>query len=289
MTATAVPAGTGATGSEMNKVFLIGSPRSGTTLLQSILAAAGDLYTLKETHFLIKLHRPRPFRPLDRWHLAAPRRGDAFAFLAEHAGLAPERALATIGDLRTALAVFDDLLTAEARRRGQAGWLEKSPEHMLFIGELRAHIAGARFVHIVRDGRDVVASLYDAFRKYPEHWGWLNGLDRMIRLYNQYLSITRANYRRPDTFVLRYDDILERDAASLAALARFLGLPEDALDLERAEAFRADIVRADEPWKVRKEQGIVDTRGGKFERLFAAPERARIAGSLASWSELVSG
>ena len=50
----------------MMKLFVVGSPRSGTTLLQSILATQTRLFTLRETHFFRLLHRPRPVRLLDR-------------------------------------------------------------------------------------------------------------------------------------------------------------------------------------------------------------------------------
>ena len=90
---------------------------------------------------------------------------------------------------------------------------------------IRRHLPGVRFVHILRDGPDVVASLWDARRRYPESWGWLGGLDDMVRLYNRYLRAARRVRGHADTFILLYSDLVERNTPALDRLAAFLGLP----------------------------------------------------------------
>lgn len=272
----------------MMKLFVVGSPRSGTTLLQTILATQTRLFTLKETHFFRLLHRPRPVRLLDRLALDPARAANAFAYVAEHNGLPlpeepPPRRLAE------ACARLDRMLGDAARRRGLAGWLEKTPEHAFFTGEIRRFVPGARFVHILRDGPDVVASLWDARQRYPDSWGWLRGLDDMIRLYNRYARVARRERGHADTFVVLYNDLVERNATTLDALARFLDLAPGSLSLERIESWRNDIVRADEPWKRRSDSTVVDTRGSKFAALFAPAEQARIRRRLDPVADIVSG
>ena len=270
------------------KLFLVGCPRSGTTLLQSLLTGAGGLYTLKETHFFRHVQRWRPLRRLDRWRLDPKRASHALAFITQNNDLEghypspPSR-------LDEACALLDRMLTSEAAIRGRAGWLEKTPEHMFFIPEIRRHIPDAQFVHILRDGTDVIASLYDARRKYPDAWGWLGELDDMIRLYNRYLRVTRREQGRADTFVVRYRDLVTRDEAVLAALADFVGLPPDVLTPDDVDAGRSDLVRPDEPWKRRMETGIVNTSGEKFAKLFSMDQQALVQRQLLSSEALVSG
>jgi len=273
----------------MIKLFVVGSPRSGTTLLQSILTQQAGLYTLKETHFFRHLHRWRPVRLFDRLRLDPERVRHAFAYIAEHNVLEGTLEVDGIRRLGEACRAFDRLLTTEASIRSRTGWLEKTPEHMFFIDEIRRFMPGARFIHILRDGPDVVASLYDAKRQYPGHWGWVGDLDRMIGLYNRYVRATRAQLGRPDTFVLRYDDLLERDLATLDALAGFLGLPPGGLDLERIRSYTQDIVRPDEAWKVRQDHRLIDTRGTKFRTLFDAPTQTRILTRLTPTTDITSG
>ena len=71
----------------MRKLFLVGSPRSGTTLLQTILTSQLELFTLKETHFFRHLHRWRPVRWLDRLQLDRARVDAAFRFITENNAL----------------------------------------------------------------------------------------------------------------------------------------------------------------------------------------------------------
>jgi hypothetical protein len=269
------------------RLMIVGSPRSGTTLLQTILATQTELFTLKETHFFRHLQRRRPLRPLDRLGLDPARARHAFGYVAEHNGLQVPDPLPR--DLGSAVAAFDRMLSQEAARRGMAGWLEKTPEHAFFVPVIRRHLPGVRFVHILRDGPDVVASLWDACRRYPESWGWLGGLDDMVRLYNRYLRAAQRVRGHADSFILLYNDLVEHNLAALEALAAFLGLPAGSLSLDGVGSYRPDIVRADEPWKIRGEQHVVDTRGSKFRSLFSPAEQARILRGLAPTQGMASG
>ena len=273
----------------MKKLFLVGSPRSGTTLLQTILATQMRLYTLKETHFFRHLHRWRPVRWLDRARLDPAKVETAFRFIADNNQLEGSHDWSCVHDLGGAVSLFDTMLSTEATIRGHEGWLEKTPEHMFFMDEIRAHIDGARFVHILRDGPDVVASLYDAFNKYPDHWGWLGDLDRMVALYNRYVRVSEANRGKGDTFIVRYDDLVTGRVETLDRLAAFVGLDPGSLSLDDVSSWRGDIVRPDEAWKVRSETGVIDTRGTKFRNLFDESSRARILSRITDTADIPSG
>lgn len=273
----------------MKKLFLVGSPRSGTTLLQTILTAQLQLFTVKETHFFRNLHRWRPIRWLDRLSLDQRRVDAAFRFLTSNNELAGGYHWGTVRSLSDACRLLDHILSSEARHRSCAGWLEKTPEHMFFVDEIRRTVPEARFVHILRNGPDVVASLYDAKVKYPEHWGWLGTVDNMVRLYNRYVNVSRSNLGRSDTFLIRYDDLIETNGDMLRKLETFLGVDRGSMSFERVASYRSDIVRPEELWKVRDEKRLVDTRGKKFELLFKSDERQRILQRLVPAEDIVSG
>ena len=213
------------TASPTLKLFVTGCPRSGTTLLQSILADAASVHTLKETHFFKHLMRRRPLRWIDRHIALNPRRlQDCFEFITEHNGLERPQSLNSVRFLGEACSLFDELLCQSARSKGLHGWLEKTPEHMFFIDDIRRHIPGARFVHILRHGPDVVASLVDAKRKYPKEWGWIGSLGATVRLYNRYLKVIHEEQGASDTFILRYEDLIDRNQRTMTALEQFLDL-----------------------------------------------------------------
>ena len=112
------------TGLSPMRLMIVGSPRSGTTLLQTILATQTELFTLKETHFFRHLQRRRPLRLLDRLGLDPDRVRHAFGFVAGHNDLVLPDPLPH--SLAGAVAAFDRMLMQEAERRGLAGWLEKT-------------------------------------------------------------------------------------------------------------------------------------------------------------------
>ena len=64
---------------------------------------------------------------------------------------------------------FLRLLDELARRRGRAGWIEKTPRHLRyvpFLERLSVPERRTRFVHVIRDGMQVVASLHVASRSW---------------------------------------------------------------------------------------------------------------------------
>jgi hypothetical protein len=113
-------------------VFVVGSPRSGTTFLAGAIGAVPGFVDLGEV------------APLKQ---AIPE-------------LSRLPVLAAAARLRTILAV--------ARRAGLVGSvraIEQTPEMAFLVDAAAAVFPEARFVHIVRDGRDVVCSLLER--------GWL--------------------------------------------------------------------------------------------------------------------
>jgi hypothetical protein len=145
-------------------VFVVGCGRSGTTLLRLMLDAHPDLAIPPESHFLSRFGHA-----LDRYE--APRGGVDGGRLA--ADVLRTRTFAAWGvpedDVLTrvrALAppasfadVIDAVYTAYAEPRGASRWGDKTPRYVLDIPLFDRLFAGSRFVHIVRDGRDVAMSL----------------------------------------------------------------------------------------------------------------------------------
>ena len=55
--------------------------------------------------------------------------------------------------------------------QGKTIWLEKSPDHLRYIDQIEKLVDEAKFIHILRNGFDNIASIYDLAGKYPETWG----------------------------------------------------------------------------------------------------------------------
>jgi hypothetical protein len=138
--------------------FIVGSARSGTTLLRLILNAHPDVAVPPESRFVVEL-------------FTGGNEVDADAFLRRlgahhrfHTWELPIEAVRDeIGDatrLAYAAAV-GAAFTAYARVQGKSRWGDKTPRYVQHIPLLAGLWPAARFIHLIRDGRDVARSYAD--------------------------------------------------------------------------------------------------------------------------------
>lgn len=141
--------------------FIVGAPRSGTTLLRLMLDAHPDLAIPPETSFVVAASALDPSakdlsaRFLDTITAFPPQSPNWADF-----GLARD-ALAEAVHSLAPFTVADGLRAfyrLYAQRFGKPRWGEKTPDYSLHIREIAALLPESRFIHIIRDGRDVAAS-----------------------------------------------------------------------------------------------------------------------------------
>ncbi len=137
--------------------FVVGLTRSGTTLLRMMLDAHSELAVPPETHFvpeLIKAAREDGATPEQMLKpLVANRTWSDF-------GIADEQMLARFaavgsGEPGDAVRAFFE---AYAERQGKPRWGDKTPAYMLRVTLIGRALPEAKFVHLIRDGRDVALS-----------------------------------------------------------------------------------------------------------------------------------
>ncbi|MEM7477323.1 MAG: sulfotransferase [Planctomycetota bacterium] len=135
-------------------IFIVGTGRSGTTLLRALLNAHPDLHISKESTVYLKVSerklRRSPREELDRFFTSAP-----FRWL----DLDP-------ADVRKRLAaeydrkdIFESVLRADAEKNGKVHWGDKTPGHWMCLEDLKMDFPDALIIHIMRDPRQVVPSL----------------------------------------------------------------------------------------------------------------------------------
>ena len=251
------------------RVFLVGCPRSGTTLLQSLLCAHPQVFSVPETHLYSKI--PSQSRVLRR--LGFARRDAPARFSALLASLGLPRVTVQspfVRDYLRGLAAALDAATLEA---GKTVWLEKTPRHLLFVGSIARALPGAKFVHLVRRGPDVVASLYEVTRDYPEVWGGARSLEACTERWLRDTRLSRRFEGAAGHFTARYEALTADPEGYLRELFAFIGVPSgDAVLAEVLSSYRhaADDVTGGEGWK-EGVRGAIRPSRGKFTRL--APER----------------
>jgi hypothetical protein len=205
-------------------IFVLGCPRSGTTLLRRVLRAHPRVAIPPETRLLLDAYEHRDAygdlrdlanrRALAEWVVAGA--GTRFGGL----GLdAREIAAEIVAGPPTLGSALEITRRAYARRLGKARWGDKRPGYVQHIGALLRMFPNAQFVHLVRDGRDCVAAL----KRTP--W-WRMGVYHAIATWTQAIDAGRMAARRlpSGTYVeVQYERLVADPATELRRLCGFLG------------------------------------------------------------------
>jgi hypothetical protein len=240
--------------------FLVGCPRSGTTLLSVMLHAHPRIAMPPETRFLLPvyrdratfgdLHDPANLRRLAR-RITAPRKAK-FADL----GLdRRETVRAILAAPPTIGSAAGTVWREFARSRGKARWGEKRPAYWEAIDVVLRLFPDAQLIHLVRDGRACVASLKEL------EWWERSSITTMTTWTLARRELNRAGRRLPpDRYHrLRYEDLLTDPRGQLETLCRFLGEDFDPAMLDFGDA-AADIVPERKSWHDRTHGALDEAR-----------------------------
>src|SRR6266700_2436424 len=205
-------------------IFVLGCPRSGTTLLQLMLHAHPQIAIPPETRSVLTSYegrgkfgdlRAEPSRRALARSIVSERK-TLFYDLGLDAGEVLEEIVAGPPTLGSAIGI---VFRAYARRFDEPRWGDKRPGYYQYIPALLRMFPDAQFVHLIRDGRDCVASLkrmpWFTQDVYAAVCSWVEAID----------SGRRAARDLPaDAYVeLRYEDLIADPAGRLAGLCEFLG------------------------------------------------------------------
>lgn len=202
--------------------IIVGAPRSGTTMLRFMLDAHSQLAIPPETWFLPPAgdlmrkagsDRDRFFEFIIRFPASAPAWNDfhvpAAAFRARLARLEPF----TVPD---GLRLFYRMY---AERFQKPRWGDKTPAYALHMSVIAGILPEARFIHIIRDGRDVAVSLRQrwfspghAIKVQAKHW-------------RDHVEAARQQGRAGLPYLeLRYEDLVRDPLPHLKRVCAFIEL-----------------------------------------------------------------
>jgi hypothetical protein len=196
-----------------NLLFIIGSPRSGTTMLQILLASHPKVAsTVEQTLFQ---HYVGPWletwasevRNIEErgWKLGLPilwREDELREFL----GLFLQRAYGKILALKPAATHI----------------LDKHPGYSLHVRTIKQFLPRARFIHIIRDGCDVAASMMAVHSKMGFAPARLHGA---AKKWNTFVRAARQAAEFGGEYLeVRYEEFLDGKTDAYARVLEFCGL-----------------------------------------------------------------
>ena len=226
-------------------VFIVGCPRSGTTLLHHMILSSGDFAVLPiETGAFCFFGRKFPNlgslserkRLLEFWM-----RSSWFRVSGLERSSIESRVLEECENVGDFLRI---VMEAMCRQQGVRRWAEKSPAHALYIPEIKRSIPDALIVHIIRDGRDVALSLANFERIYPFLWDGGKTLPALGMYWKWMVRTARAGGRQVprDYYELHYQNLVQNPSDTLARLGHFIDH-----DLDYARILRTGIGTLSQP------------------------------------------
>ena len=202
--------------------FVIGAHRSGTTMLRYMLSSHPRLYLPPESEFIPAFFGRSPTGPLNRSESQRIlRKIFRLRFVGEWSGAPPDiDYLVPEGEELTPARLLHVLYAAYAEQHGAARWGDKTPTYTCHIDLLHRIFPKARFIHLIRDGRDVALSVLDT-------WGHRTHVDLVFAARTWVRRVTQARRSigrlEPDSSLeLRYDDLVVDPEKQLRRVCRFL-------------------------------------------------------------------
>lgn len=215
---------------EVKKVFIVGVPRSGTTLLATILENHKDIYL-----------EPRAIGPsiirvldnaLDWYESHSHRIFNLERFI--HEGVTSLPRVKNFVNLQgkektNFIKILDDSIKGKIKLLNKNVWLDKCPPMVTEIPKLKFYMPDAKFIHVIRDGRAVALSLRK--RQYmnliiaANYWkmGVLKGKSYGFVLGGK------------DYMEVRYEDLINKPKQTISKVLNFLDLEfyDDILNLSK--------------------------------------------------------
>ncbi len=203
-------------------LFIIGAPRSGTTWLQAMIGAHPDVCTTAElmlfNHYTalwvdawnnqIRLHRDGSIIGLPTvWT-----ENEFYGFLRDFLKQIYEKVLA----LKPSATVI----------------LDKHPGYAQHVEQIHRLLPDAKFIHLIRDGRDVAASMLAASQQWGRLWAPKNTEKAAASWKTHTLEARKAKQYAGQYLEVRYEDLLVIGKPILESVFEFIGLPADPETIE---------------------------------------------------------
>lgn len=218
--------------------FIVGSARSGTTFLRLTMNAHPEIAVPPESRFITELRGGEDTVDVEDFleRLAAHKRFAAWE-------LPVESVREQLGG-RASVPYADAIAAAYAayaQAHGKSRWGDKTPRYVVNIPELAELFPDSRFIHLIRDGRDVALSYADVpfgpknVAKAAELWA-----NRVATGIRDGRELERGRY-----IEIRYADLVEDNEGEIKDICAFVGVPFAPSMLDTKEAEKGALARAD--------------------------------------------
>jgi len=202
--------------SSTQQVFVIGCPRSGTSALSWALAENPSLWTSAESDFMHMLFKKDCLFNVYKNSVERPDVG----WLQQNDVTYKEFASFIGSGINNMF---------KSRSNGLI-WIDQTPGYTLIAPVLKDLFPNAKFIHIVRDGKDVVSSMLNSgFENLGFSMKWTSDFENACQTWKTYVLKGRSFVAsNPDVAIqIRNEDMVQYTNATFSTLQRFLDISEN--------------------------------------------------------------
>lgn len=256
-------------------IFVVGSSRSGTTMMSRILAKHESVYTFNELHFFSQIYTKYKKNKIDR---SSAQSVLLELFKRQYYGLFSKKDTSEYKDISNKILVektyniidvFKIFIEFELNNKKKTIACFHTPNNLYYVEQISKTFSNAKFVNMVRDNRDVLLSqknkwkrkflgarkipFFESLRSYMNYHPITTSI-----VWNSSLDITIGCKERTDFFILKFEEFLVSPDKKCKELCDFLGLNYQAEMLEVANIGSSNISDS-------KEKRIDSTKINKWQ------------------------
>ena len=184
-------------------IFILGLPRSGTSLAEQIISSHSKVYGAGELNYLENIIKKKFFIK-NKINLNLPFNDDLISLVSESS----QQYINLIKNFKTSKNIITD----------------KAPQNFKWIGFINIFFPNAKIVHCYRDAKDNFLSLYKNF--FPEGLEWTYNEDNLINYYKNYkimMNFWNKLFSRK-IYHLEYEKVINNPNNEIKNLIKFCEL-----------------------------------------------------------------
>jgi len=245
-----------------SNVFILGMPRSGTTLISNMLNASKQIYIGPETHF---------YHVLDVWQNKKRKfliKKDFITYFfdsnsnpyLQYLGLSQkELDVLKRSSYNGEKSILELLCVFEANKKGILKWGEKTPGHFEYVEKIYEDHLNSKIINIVRDPRDVFLSLSKV------NWSNKNPLKFCLR-FKKNIELIKKFKSNVSFINIKYEDLLLNPDETIKGVCLFSEIEYSNNILENFnnnDSINYDVKK--EPWKANNTGKLNSINFGKWK------------------------
>lgn len=227
-------------------VFVVGYPRSGTTLLATLLGRHSELVATPESHFVDEV-TPTSQRTAERVVLENDTILERYAQSVRVKDMELDNEVVRSEFLKgeaSYAALFQVLLEAYGRKHNKQRVVEKTPAHLPFVPVLLGWFPNAIVVCIVRDGRDAVMS------RMAQEWTHNNLRLHCLDWRRWMVMGSEFEHQFPHRILrVSFEALLLTPRETLGSVCKFIGVKFEEAQLDPAHEAGGSIPKWEAQWK----------------------------------------